>query len=477
MNLVRSPSEIINLSTDKGEAALRLSQSRIENDQKTSNGVKALMRKFIPRPVLGIYHFILAHLAALVYGFPSRKMIVMGVTGTKGKSTTSYLIAKIMEGAGFRVGLTSTAIFKISGKEWLNATKMTMPGRFALQKMLCDMVRAGCTYAIVETSSEGISQYRHKGIDYDVAVFTNLTPEHIESHGGFPNYKKAKGKLFASLAGSARKKIGNGKKIIVSNADDEHADYFLSFWADEKIGFGTKELQATSYKLQAYVRAKAIELGSGGSRFTINDVKVESKLIGRANVMNALCAMTVAVTQGVALEQSKRVLEKVESIPGRMEFIREGQPFTVIVDYAHEPESTRELYESVKMIPHGRIIHVFGSTGGGRDISRRFTLGELAGSNADIVIVTNDDPYDDDPREIAEMVASGARKAGKSEGKNLFIILDRRDAIRRAASLAEGNDLVLVTGKGCEQVMVLGKEKIPWDDRAVAREEIKKILL
>lgn len=434
--------------------------------------MKALIKKLIPRQILSIYHLSLSVLAAAFYLWPSRKMVIIGVTGTKGKSTTSYLLARILESAGYRVGLTSTAIFKISGREWLNATKMTMLGRFALQRMLARMVRAGCTYAIVETSSEGIAQSRHAGIDYDAAVFTNLTPEHIESHGGFENYKKAKGKLFASLSASAKKKIGSGKKIIVANIDDENAGYFLGFWADEKWGFGLKH---ETRNMEHAVLVEGVELRPDGAGFRVGGEEVNLKLAGKGNVYNALAAITAAVAQGVPLAAAARAVSKVESMPGRMEFVREGQNFTAIVDYAHEPESARQLYETAKLLPHARIIHVFGSTGGGRDIGRRRVLGELAGENADVIIVTNDDPYDDDPGEIAEAVTSGALSKGKKTGEDLFVILDRREAIRKAIALAGENDLVLVTGKGSEQVMVVaGGRKIPWDDRKTLREEILK---
>lgn len=436
------------------------------------------MRKLIPRRVLSMYYLACSMLAAAFYGWPSKKMVVIGITGTKGKSTTAYLLAKILEGAGYRVGLTSTAIFKVVGREWLNATKMTMPGRFALQRMLRDMADAGCTYAIVETSSEGLTQYRHAGIDYDVAVFTNLTPEHIESHGGFENYKEAKGKLFASLSGSAKKNIGNKKKIIVANLDDKHAEYFLSFWADEKWGYGTK-LQISNCKLQIHklMEATNIELRADGSSFQIGDEEINLKLIGKGNVYNALAAITVAASQGVSISLAAKVVSKIDTVPGRMEFIREGQNFTVIVDYAHEPESTRQLYEAVKNIPHINLIQVFGSTGGGRDVGRRRILGELAAENADTVIITTDDPYDDNPKEIAEDVATGALSRGKKLNEDIFIIADRREAIRKAISVAKADDLVLVTGKGSEQVMVVaGGRKIPHDDRKIVREEILKFI-
>ena len=194
--------------------------------------MKKILRKFLPDFVFRIYHLKLAILANIFYGFPSRKLKVIGVTGTKGKSTTSNMIWKILTDAGYKVGMTTTANIRIGDKEWINDTKMTMQGRFKLQKLIREMAKEGCDYAIIETSSEGILQYRHFGIKYQVAVFTNLMPEHIERHGSFENYKKAKGILFKKLS---------GQKIIIANADDKHSDYFLSFPAKQYIKFGNKE--------------------------------------------------------------------------------------------------------------------------------------------------------------------------------------------------------------------------------------------
>src|SRR3989338_6306781 len=287
---------------------------------------------------------------------------------------------------------------------------MTMLGRFALQKLLRDMVDAGCKYAVVETSSEGIKQYRHRGINYDVAVFTNLTPEHIESHGGFENYKKAKGELFRKLKiKNVKCKIIDEKivpKVSVVNGDDQYAEYFLQFPADQKIIYTMKD--------------KNVQVDVTGSRFTVDGVELKLKLLGEFNVYNALAAIAVARALGVDLQICKTALEKVEGVPGRLERIDEGQNFTVIVDYAPEPASLQALYRVVKMLPHNRVIHVLGSTGGGRDRSRRGVLGEIAAKHADTVIVTNEDPYDDDPMEIIEEVASGARarKIKKVKSKN-----------------------------------------------------------
>ncbi|MDO8669789.1 MAG: UDP-N-acetylmuramoyl-L-alanyl-D-glutamate--2,6-diaminopimelate ligase [Candidatus Buchananbacteria bacterium] len=438
--------------------------------------MKQTIKKFIPRKILDNYHKSLALGSKLAYLNPSQKMIVIGVTGTNGKSTTVFMIARILEEAGYRVGATSTALFKIGDKEWLNDKKMTMLGRNELQKILRDMVSAGCQYAVIETSSEGIKQYRHLGVNYDVAVFTNLTPEHLEAHGSFENYKKAKEELFAKLKYDGHKEIGGKKidKIIVANTDDEHIKDFIKYQADAKYGFGLKG-KSQDGELKAKVEADNIVLGEQGVSFDVYDFKINLKLFGQFNVYNALSAITVAQSQGIDISICKSALEKIENIPGRMEFINEGQNFKVLVDYAPEPESLRQLYDSINkhnLVDHSRkIIHVLGSCGGGRDRARRPVLGRLAASHSDYVVITNEDPYDDDPQEIMKEVAEGAQAGGKEINKNLFKILDRREAIKKAMSLAVAGDLVLLTGKGCEQaIAVKGGQKIPWDERQVARE-------
>jgi UDP-N-acetylmuramoyl-L-alanyl-D-glutamate--2,6-diaminopimelate ligase len=397
-------------------------------------------------------------------------MVVIGVTGTNGKSTTVHLIAKMFEGAGFKVGSTSTVGFKIAERERLNKKKMTMLGRFVLQKMLRQMVRAGCRYAVIETSSQGVEQFRHLGVNYDVAVFTNLTPEHIEAHGGFLNYKKAKGKFFAHLAAKP-KKIINGKalpKASIVNIDDEHADYFLGFRADEKYGYSINTLSD--------IKAENIETGPGGSSFTVDGVNFKINLPGRFNIYNALAAICVGLSQGLSLDITSKSLGRVGGVPGRMEFINEGQKFKVLVDYAPEPASMAKLYETVRSanftVPGSKIIHVLGSAGGGRDKARRPILGKLAAENADYVVITNEDPYDEDPMEIINQVANGV--VGKTEGINLFKILDRGEAIAKAINLAHEGDLVIITGKGSEQaICVADNKKIPWDDREKVREILK----
>ncbi len=463
--------------------------------------LKRLLKKIIPKKFINFYHYFLAHLAAWFYDYPSRKMITIGVTGTKGKSTVCYLIAKILEEAGERVGMTSTIFFKIGAREWLNDKKMTMIGRFGLQKMLWKMWRAGCAYAIVETSSEGIAQYRHVGIDYDVAVFTNLTPEHIESHGSFEAYKAAKKELFKNLKIYNLSKRVRGEivpKIFVVNSGDEHANEFLVFPADKKICYRLEGPDAPNFAGERMVyrgagRIKAfcdeefvvynIILGRNYSKFSVKidgaDEQVKINLIGEVNVLNALTAISAGISLGIPFRIIKSALEKTEMIPGRFEVVVK-EPFTLIVDYAHEPASFRELYKTARLLPRARIIHVFGATGGGRDFARAPEMGRIASENADIIILTTDDPYFDDPAVLTKNILKGILDFTKDNPDKRSVkvmqVIDRREAIKAAIKEAKPNDLILLTGKGSEQAMAVGDKKIKWDDREVVRQIIGELV-
>lgn len=420
--------------------------------------IKAFLRRFVPDSLLGLYHLMMAHVAAIVYRHPSEQIVVVGVTGTNGKSSTVQYIGRILEQTGARVGWTTTAGFKVADKEWVNDKKMTMLGRFSTQKLLRTMVRAGCGYAIIETSSQGILQHRHIGIHYDVAVFTNLTPEHIEAHGGFEAYKAAKGKLFAELV-EARVKVINGqpiKKASVVNALDEHAAYFLSFGAGEPYTFGKNVLD--------------VEMSKNGTKFSLEGVKFVFKPIGRFNFENVLAAMSTCQALGLELSNISKAVADLEPVPGRLEVIDEGQSFTVIVDYAYEPFALAAVYDAIRLFDYKQLIHITGSAGGGRDVSRRAVLGKMSAEHDDMVIVTNEDPYDEDSMGIINDVADAALAHGKRDGVDLLRILDRQEAINKAISLAQPGDLVLITGKGSEPVMAVAHgRKIPWDDRAAAR--------
>ena len=392
---------------------------------------KTLIRRCVPESVIRVYHYILARVAAVVYHNPSQKLIVIGVTGTNGKSSTAQFIGSLLEQMGQLVGWTTTVGFKIGENEWMNNKKMTMLGRFQTQRLLREMVSAGCRYAIVETSSQGISQSRHIGIAYDVGVFTNLTPEHIEAHGGFEAYKKAKGKLFSAISQSPVKVL-NGKEIkkaTIVNEMDAHAEYFASFGAGDVWGFGwgggedREDLEDREGKND--VMAMEVEFTGKGTTFRINEIPFTINLIGRFNFENVLAAMTTCLALGFPLERLRDAVSTLRGVAGRLEQIEEGQPFLVVVDYAPEPAALTATYSAISLFSYKRLIHVLGSTGGGRDVSRRAVLGEMAAKKADVVIVTNEDPYDDVPEEIINQMAVAVSASVKQERINLFRILDR----------------------------------------------------
>jgi len=469
--------------------------------------IKKIIPKKLFKKMQPAYHFILNGLAVLRYRFPSNQIIVVGVTGTTGKTTTVFMIAEMLREAGLKVGYTSTAMFSNGENDWLNDKKMTMLGRFFTQKMLRQMVNNKCEVAIVETTSEGIEQFRHRFINYDIVEFTGLYPEHIDSHGSFENYKNAKLKLFKHLESCREKKLQfathnslrNIQKTIIVNLDDKYAGEFLDFKVARKIGFiksqdTRNEIQInnklqninseakTNIELQNIksknqtdnlekVGYKFLEMNKVGTKFLFNNTEIQLNILGDFNALNATAAGCVGKSLGLDSTQIKNGLEKIKSLPGRLERVDAGQNFTVIVDYAFEPVAVGKLYETVSVLQPQKIIHVLGSTGGGRDISRREKLGRLAGKKADYVIVTNEDPYDDNPMEIIKNVADGVKRVGKVENENLFLIKDREAGIKKAISLAGDGDVVLVTGKGSEQAIAVANGKlIPWDDRKVARE-------
>ena len=432
--------------------------------------MKRFLKKFIPKQIFSLYHLGLALLGTVLYGIPTRKMVVIGVTGTKGKTSAANFIWATLQASGFKTGIITTANIRIGENEVLNKYHMTMPGRFVIQKTLSQMVKEGCTHAVVETTSEGLKQFRHIGIFYDIAVFTNLTSEHLESHGGsFEEYKKMKGKLFQSLGFGTRKKILGEivPKVSVINIDDEYADFFLSFPSDKKITFGLSA-QAD------YQVGKIKEKGQKVS-FSVLGEDYEIKIAGAFNVPNALPAIIITKLFGAGKEKIQDGFNKLSTIPGRMEFVNSRQNFQVVVDYAHEKESMTKALGAVKNMVggDGKVIVLLGAEGGGRDKSKRPIMGEIAGELADYVIISNVDPYDDDPAKIAQDIAESAQKKGKTFNKDLFVILDRREGIKKALSLASDKDIVLITCKGAEQSMIIGQKRVPWDDRIVAREELK----
>ena len=408
-------------------------------------------RAIIPKPVFEFfqpaYHWALAYLAALVYGFPSRKLKVIGVTGTKGKSSTVYFLSRILEGAGYKTAAISTIQFKIAEKEWPNSLKMTMPGRFAIQSFLAKAAKAGCQFVVLEVSSQGVLQNRHRFINFDTAVFTKLAPEHIEAHGSFENYKKYKLKFFEYV-----------KNNHVINKDDKYFQEFYNILAKNKITYsaGLPASQAEALRAGDYKNLKL-------------------KLWGDFNVANAAAAVKTAEIYGIDAEKSGKILENIESLPGRMELIDEGYNFRVIVDYAHTPDSMEAVYGSLKpkLAKNSKLICVFGATGGGRDKWKRPEYGKIAEKYCDEIILTNEDSYDENPVSILEQIETGFSQAESVKSK-VHKVLDRKEAIQKGISLAKEGDIVIITGKGSESTMMIaGGKKIPFDDRAVVREELK----
>lgn len=408
--------------------------------------IKAFIKKITPYFLLDFYHYLLAFLGAVVFRFPSSKLIVIGVTGTSGKSTTVDFITRILEEDNGKVASISSIRFKIGKNEWKNNLKMTMPGRFKIQKFLRQAVKEKCKYAVLEVTSEGVKQHRHRFINFNTAVFTNLSKEHIESHGGLENYRNEKLKLFKIT-----------KNLHIINADDENADYFARVPAKKKYFFSTKNVKAD-------LRADDITSQSQNIGFYVNGVVFILNLSGEFNVYNALAAIAVAQNYGISLATCKKALEKISGIPGRMEVIQK-EPFMVIVDYAHTPDQLESVYKSLD----GKdLVCVLGSCGGGRDKWKRPVLGKIAGKYCREIIITNEDPYDEDPKDIIDQVAEGAK------GKGLKII-DRKEAIKKAIKIAQPGDKVVITGKGSESLMCLENgKKIAWDDREIAKNVLKQ---
>ncbi|OGZ01388.1 MAG: hypothetical protein A3A43_01185 [Candidatus Liptonbacteria bacterium RIFCSPLOWO2_01_FULL_56_20] len=410
------------------------------------------------------YHFTLSFLSALRYGFPSRRLVTIGVTGTKGKTTTCNLIAQIFEAAGERVGMITTVNFKIGEREWVNDLKQTMPGRFALQKLLREMVSAGCKYAVVETSSEGILQYRHRFIDYRVAVFTNLSPEHIERHGSFERYRAAKVKLFEQVA--RRRGVG------VYNLDDPNVGYFLAPKMSEQYGYALKA-PASNPALQtnAQFRVSGVQLATAKTKFMFDRAPFAMPLVGEFNVYNAASAICVAHSQGIPMGTIRRALAHARPTPGRFEVVDKGQGFTVVVDYAHEPASLDAAYKTLKLFRPKKIIGVLGAQGGGRDKWKRAEMGKIAARYCDTLILTNEDPYDENPMNIVVDIEKGVRGSGRDV--EALKIIDRGEAIQKAVARAGRGDAVIITGKGGEVWMcVAGGRKISWSDREATEEAL-----
>ena len=426
-----------------------------------TNGPKKILPQSVFRNIRPAYHFILALLACLRFWYPSRRLTVIGVTGTNGKSTVVDLLHAILAESGAPTASISSLRFRINTMEARNMLKMTMPGRFTLQRFLHDAARARCRYAVVEVTSEGIKQSRHRFIRFAGAVLTNVTLEHIEAHGGFEPYVREKIKLFARAKG-----------FLIVNGDDKNAKRFLG--VSEKMKYAYTPACITVEKAGAFERIPIHELlvSPEGISFRVGDTTITSKLIGQFNVYNILAAVSVAHALGIHPDVIKKALLRLPGIPGRMEFVQRV-PFAVVVDYAHTPDALLNVYKALEHYP--RRVCVFGAAGGGRDRWKRPEMGRIAAGFCDEIILTNEDPYDENPEAILGEIEKGFSSNEKFQRPHGEKIPDRREAIRAALQRAKPGDVVIITGKGAEPWM-MGPEgtKIPWDDRATAREQLEK---
>ncbi|MCC6803260.1 MAG: UDP-N-acetylmuramoyl-L-alanyl-D-glutamate--2,6-diaminopimelate ligase, partial [Anaerolineae bacterium] len=403
-------------------------------------------------------------LAAAYHDFPSRKLTVIGVTGTDGKTTTSTLIYTLL---GKGCGLISTISADVGDTTLDTGFHVTTPGAPMIQALLARMVANGLSAAVLEITSHGLAQGRLNGVDIDVAVLTNVTHEHLDYHGTFEDYRAAKGRMFAMLSQSYRKP--NMPKVSVINADDPSADYFAAFPADKVVTYGI-------YNAQAQWRAIDIRYQPSGTTFNINTGIHwwETSLVGEFNVYNCLAAIETVFCFSVPYGELRRSLAKVQSIPGRMERIDAGQDFLALVDFAHTPNALENALKAArKMVgAGGRLIATFGSAGL-RDRDKRRMMPEVAARLADFTILTTEDPRTESLAAILETMAQAAAAAGGIEGETFIRVPDRGEALYRACQMAHAGDVVIACGKGHEQSMAFGTVEYPWDDRDAMRAALR----
>lgn len=437
--------------------------------------MKRFISNLVPQSSKNKYHKLQAKWAGFRHGHPAQKIKVIGVTGTKGKTSVCTMIASILDAAGIKNAMETTISTKIGDKIIPHTTKarwVTTPPASVIQNFLKKAVEEKCEYAILETTSQAIDQNRIFGIDFDVLVYTNLSHDHLEYHKTKENYLAAKLQVFKN----------NPEAKFVINMDDPNWNKFYSLPAKDKFLFSAKK------SVDHGAIARKILPGADSITFTavhdIGQTIVALKIPGVFNVLNALAAFCTGLALNIDSEKIKAGLENIDLISGRMESINvsKKQDFTVLVDYAHNPDSLKNVYETVKESLKnrgGQLIAVLGATGR-RDKTKRPIMGALAGHYADLIILTNEDPYDEDPMEIIEQVASGIHQGAKKKHQwrlhyNWWKVLDRAQAITKAIREAKKDDIVLITGKGAEEVMAVGLDKfIPFSDRKIAREELMK---
>ncbi|WP_020615586.1 UDP-N-acetylmuramoyl-L-alanyl-D-glutamate--2,6-diaminopimelate ligase [Paenibacillus daejeonensis] len=418
----------------------------------------------LPQLVVKDSRLAMSVLGSHYYGYPSEQMRMIGITGTNGKTTTTYLIERLLEDAGHRAGVIGTIEMRYGGRSL--PMSGTTPESLDLQQSLADMAAAGMGYCVMEVSSHALEQGRVKGCRYRSAIFTNLTQDHLDYHETMDNYAAAKSLLFSRLGNSyAAEETQRSYSII--NVDDPYGATLARSAATEVITYGIES--------QADVRASEITISAKGTSFRLTTFRgacqVHMRLVGKFNVYNALAAVAAGLVEGLELDGIRESLEQISGVPGRVEAVDAGQPYAVIVDYAHTPDGLDNVLKAVKEIAKGRVICVFGC-GGDRDRTKRPMMGQIAASHADYVVVTSDNPRSEDPQRILEDIKAGLVEAGVSESRYVLEV-DRRKAIKKAVDMASSDDVVLIAGKGHETYQIIGAETSVFDDREIAEQLIR----
>jgi UDP-N-acetylmuramoyl-L-alanyl-D-glutamate--2,6-diaminopimelate ligase len=424
--------------------------------------VKKLIPKKLFRRIEPFGHLIEAVLANIRYGFPSRGMHVIGVTGTNGKTTTTTLIYKMLHEAGFKVGMLSTVAYGAGDDINSQIEHITTAQAGILQRRLHDFKRVGVEWVVLETSSHSLAQHRVWGVPYEIAVMTNVTNDHLDYHSNFDNYLEAKRRLFKIAS-------RRGRKFGVVNADDPNAQKFIDA-IPRSITYGIKggELRASNVQLVADHSTYSASIGKEQYDIRIN-------MPGRFNVSNSLAAVAVGRELGLSKDQIEQGIAALKGVEGRMAVIDEGQKFKVIIDHASTPDAFNNFFSSVKPTTKGKLIAVFGSAGR-RDEAKRAVQGEIAGQYSDEVIITEEDDRDVDGNMIMEQIAEGAKKAGKVVGKDLFLILDREKAITFALGRAESaDDTVVLLGKGHEKTIERADGEHHWNETEITKKALQSL--
>lgn len=409
----------------------------------------------VPQLVVDQTRRALADAADDWFGRPSERLEVIGVTGTDGKSTVTALTAEMLSSCGRRPGQIGTVFTGVGSDVQPNLERNTTPEALELQQLLARMVAASNDSVVMEATSHGLALGRTRNCRFDIGVITTVTSEHLEFHGTIEAYRAAKARLVEEAP------------VAILNADDASFAYFRARSRDRVITY--------AIDADADLRAGDRRADATGTRFHLESPRwhgeVRIGLPGRYNVSNALAALSVVEAMGLDLSHAVSALADSSGVPGRMERVHAGQPFALIVDYAHTEDALRKVLDILRPLTTARLIVVVGSAGE-RDPTKRAPMGRVAAELADLVVVTDEDPRLEDPREINEQIAEGARSAGAVDGEQLWVIDDRREAIAHAVGIAGEGDVILLAGKGHESSMIYGTERRPWDDRAVAREAL-----